>query len=182
MFSVYLFAADPKKLREKLATDETMLSEIRARIVRERGPTAEEVDEICARVAAARLLKWPTRGKRLSFDAFLWMLEYAAEPILIARLRDIRYDSLVDEVPLLDEMLADPGPLPLPDVRRLPCNIGFLTPERMRELSQAAPPPCIELCLDVRTELTEVFESLADDSLGLYTIVDGAKRTLPEAS
>ncbi|MGH7137910.1 MAG: hypothetical protein ACREHD_19350, partial [Pirellulales bacterium] len=97
-------------------------------------------------------------------------------PITIARLRDIRYDSMVDEIPLLDEMVADPGPLPIPDIGRLPCSIGFLGPQRLRELADRGPPPAANPHLDVGTELVEVFESLADDNLGLYTIVDGAKR------
>lgn len=177
MFSVYLFATDPEQLRDKLANDRLLVPEIRARIVRDRAPTANELDEMCAVVVEARTLNWPTPGKMLSVNAFLWILDYAAEPILIARLRDVRYDSLVDEVPLLDEMVADPGPLRLPDTRGLPCSIGFLSPERMRELAERSAPPCIEPQLDVGTELIEVFESLAGDNLGLYTIIDGATRT-----
>lgn len=181
MFTVYLFAADPEKLRDKLANDEALLSEIRARIIRERSPTPEATDEMCAHVAAARRLDWPRPGKMLSVNAFLWMLDYAAEPINVARLRDIRYDSLVDEIPLLDEMVADPGPLPVPDVRRLPCSIGFLSPQRLRELAERGRPPCENAQLDVGTELVEIFESLADDNLGLYTVVDGARRKRREA-
>lgn len=177
MFSVYLFATDPEQLRDTLAHDQLLVPGIRARIVRERAPTANELDEMCAAVAGARNLNWPSPGKMLWVNAFLWMLDYAAEPILISRLRDVRYDSLVDDVPFLNEMVADPGPLPLPDVRRLPCSIGFLAPETMGELAQRDAPPCIEPQLDVGAELIEVFESLADDNLGLYTIVDGAKRT-----
>lgn len=166
---------DPEQLREKLANDEALVPAVRARIVRERSPTPEALQELCARVAAARLLNWPRSAKKLSVDAFMWMLDYAAEPILIARLRDIRYDSLLDEVPLLDEMVDDPGPLPIPDVSRLPCSIGFLTPERLRDLAERGPPPPLHTQLDVGTELVEVFESLADDTLGLYTIIYGAK-------
>lgn len=92
MFTVYLFAADPEKLRDKLANDEALLSEIRARIIRERSPTPEATDEMCAHVAAARRLDWPRPGKMLSVNAFLWMLDYAAEPInamlaLVVRLK-----------------------------------------------------------------------------------------------
>lgn len=175
-FSVYLFAADPEKLRERLANDVAMLPEIAQRLTRH-GTTPEEIQELCARVRAARSLSWPAQGDLLSVNAFLWMLDYAAEPISVSRLDDIRSSSLVDEVPLLDEMVADPGPLPVPDVRGMDCEIGYLAPHKLRELAERGPPPCANPHLDVGTELIEVFESLADDNLGLYTIIDGATIT-----
>lgn len=109
------------------------------------------------------------------------MLDYAAEPITIARLQDVRYSSDVDEVPLLAEMTANPGPLPLPDVRGLDCEIGHLPPDKLRELADRGAPPCGNPYLDAGVELIEVFQSLADDGVGLYTIIDGAKITRGDA-
>ncbi|HEX7446066.1 MAG TPA: hypothetical protein VF306_00900 [Pirellulales bacterium] len=174
MFSVFLLAADPEKLRERLACDAEMVSEIAAEMKRQ-GASQEEIHRICRRVGEVRCLQWPSPGDQLSVDALVWMLDYAAEPIDMARIQGIRYTSMVDEVPLLDTMVSDPGPLPLPDVRELQCEIGFVGPRQMRELADAGPPPCLNPHLDVGTELVEVFESLADDGLGLYTILDGAK-------
>ena len=180
-FSVYLFAADPERLREKLAGDAEMINEIRRRLTR-RGDSAESIDEVCARVSAVRSLNWPTPGDLVSVDAFLWMLDYAAEPITVARLLGVRYSSLVDEVPLLDQMVADRGPLPIPDVNSLDCEIGFLEPNKLREVAQRGPPTAANPHLDVGTELVEVFESLAGDNLGLYTIINGAKLTPGQSS
>ena len=157
-----------------MAHDAGMLPEIARRLARG-GDSPEEIERFCARVSAVRSLKWPTPGDQLSVDAFIWMLDYAAEPINLSRLNDVRYSSLVDEAPLLPEMVADRGPLPVPDVSGLECEIGFLTPSKLRELAERGPPPCANRHLDVGTELVEIFESLADDGLGLYTIVDGAK-------
>jgi hypothetical protein len=175
-FSVLLFAAEPEQLREKVANDVEMVPGIRARLTR-RGAAAAEIDELCARVSAARSLNWPAAGGMLSVDVFLLMLDYAAEPINVARLRDVRYSSVVDEVPLLAEMVADQGPLPVPDVRALPCEIGFVAPNKLRELAERGPPEYADPHLDVGSELVEVFESLSNDNLGLYTIIDGAKIT-----
>ena len=175
MFSVYLFGADPEKLRHRFANDDSMLPEIASRIKRRHNAPPDEVDKLCVRVNAVRSLSWPNPGDMLSVNAFLWMLDYAAEPIVCARLRDIRDSSLVNEIPFIREMTAEPGPLPVPDAGKLPCEIGFLCPQQLRESAErelsASPNPQ----LDVGTELIEVFESLADDRLSLYTIVDGAK-------
>ena len=118
----------------------------------------------------------------LSVNAFMWMLDYAAEPITVARLQDVRYSSLVDEVPLLLEMTAHHGPLPLPEVHGLDFEIGYVGPDRTPRLGRAGAPPCVNPHLDAGTELVEIFESLADDGLGLYTIIDGAKLTRGQAA
>lgn len=173
-FSVHLFAVDPQLLRGKLARDVEMVDEIRRRQT-SRGDSAETIAELCARVSAVRSLNWPARGDMLSVHAFLCMLGYAAEPIMVARLQGVRYSSLVDEVPLLGHMVAERGPLPIPDTSGLDCEIGFLEPSRLRELAERGPPACPQSDLDVGTELVEVFESLAADNLGLYTIINGAK-------
>lgn len=170
-FTVILFAADPEKLREKLASDLALVDEVVARA----GVAPEQMEEFCARASAARSLTWPTPGDELSFDAFFWMLDYAAERINVARLQDVRYSSLVDEVPLLCEMTADPGPLPIPDVSELEHEIGFLPPEKLRDLAERGPPLPANPDLDVDEELMEIFESVAEDGLGLYTVIEGAK-------
>ena len=175
-FSVYLFAADPHKVREKLVGDPALVPEVSARAARH-GMDREEIQALCARVDEARSLRWPAGVDMLSVSAFMWMLDYAAEPVNISRLQDVRYSSDVDEVPLLAEMTAKRGPLPLPDVRGLECEIGYLPPEELREFADRGPTPCANPHLDVGTELIEVFESLADDNLGLYTIIDGATTT-----
>lgn len=172
-FTVVFFAADPEKLREKLISDPDLVDEVTARA----GVAPEQAGEFCARVSAARSLSWPVPGDELSFDAFFWVLDYAAERINVARLQDVRYSSLVDEIPLLAEMTADPGSLPLPDVRGLECEMGYLPPEKLREIAERGPPTAMNPLLDVGQELIEVFESLADDNLGLYTIIEGAKIT-----
>lgn len=175
MFSVFLFAADPEQLRAKLANDAAMVHEIAIQMKRRHDASRDEVEKICRRIEEARSLQWPTTADQVSVDALLWMLDYAAEPIIVAKIQGIRYPSLVDEIPLLDEMVAKPGPLPLPDISDLQCEIGYLAPRELRELAERGPPPCEDAHLDAGTELVEVFQSLADDGLGLYTIVDGAK-------
>lgn len=180
-FSVFLFAADPEKLRDRLASDPVLVREIAARVSR-KNLMPLEIEELCTRVSVVRALDWPPSADMLSVNAFMWMLDYAAEPINVARLREIRYSSLVDEIPLLPEMTAHPGPLPLPNVSGLQCEIGYLGPDELRDLAERGAPPCANPHLDAGTELVEIFESLADDGLGLYTIIDGAKLTRGQAA
>ncbi len=179
-FSVFLFGADPEKLRDTLAADETLAAEIAAR-ASHYGIWAEQIETLDERMNAIRSLNWPAPGDMLSVNAFLCLLDYAAERINVARLQDVRYSSLVDDVPLLPEMTARPGPLALPDVSGLECEIGYLGPDELREMAERGAPPCADRDLDAGTELVEIFESLADDGLGLYTIIDGAKLTRGQA-
>ncbi|HUY91860.1 MAG TPA: ankyrin repeat domain-containing protein [Pirellulales bacterium] len=176
-FTVWLFAADPEKLREKWARDPEMLSEIAKQ--KQGRISQDECDAICARIGETRTLNWPAGDDYdySSVRSFLEMLKYAAESIDIAKLDDVRYSSLADKVPLLPEMTAEPGPLPLPHLGKLEYEIGYLSPQQLRQLAERGPPPCANRDLDVGQELVEIFESLADDGLGLYTIIDGAKLT-----
>lgn len=176
MFSVYLFAADPDRLRDVFHNDEQLVPEIVRRMERRDYYSREEIERLSARVNEGRFGRWPAVAEPLAVNAFLWMLDYAAEPITFGRLRDIRDVDYADATPFLREMLADPGPIPVPEVSEIEFEIGFLQPMKLRKLAAQKLPAFDDHHLEaVATELAEVFESLSDDDLGLYSVIEGAK-------
>ena len=176
MFSVYHFAADPDRLRDVFRHDEQLVPEIVRRMERRGEYSQEEIERLCARVNEGRFGRWPAVAEPLAVNAFLWMLDSAAEPITFGRLRDIRDVDYVDATPFLKEMLADPGPIPVPEVSEINSEIGFLEPMELRELAAQKLPVFDDRHLEaVATELVEVFESLSEDDLGLYSVLEGAK-------
>jgi hypothetical protein len=172
MFSVLLFAADTQRLRSILRDDAQLASEVLRRAQSRGVYSAEELEELRLRAMEGRIGKWRCPGDRLSVDAFLWMLDYAAEPVTLGRLRDIRDDRLIGKLPFVEDMLAATGPIPLPEVARTECRIGFLSPAELACLATRDRQPYDDRFVEgIATELEEVFESLAEDNLGLYTVV-----------